>query len=102
MTAMRVNCWEYKQCGRQEGGMHVNDLGVCPAATEHRLDGVHGGMNAGRACWVIAGTLCQGLVQGTFANKYAGCNVCDFYHAVKQREYPAFQLSITLLERLQK
>ncbi len=99
---MRKNCWEHKQCGRQKGGVHEHDLGVCPAASENRLDGVHGGMNAGRACWVVAGTLCQGTVQGTFANKYAGCNVCDFYGEVKRREYPAFQLSMVLLERLRK
>ena len=97
---MKTNCWEYKQCGRQEGGPHVHDLGVCPAAAENKLNGIHGGMNAGRACWVVAGTLCQGNVQGTFANKYAGCNSCEFYQEVKKNEYPAFKLSAVLLDRL--
>ena len=97
---MKTNCWEYKQCGRQEGGTHAEDLGVCPAAAENRLNGIHGGMNAGRACWVVAGTLCQGSVQGSFANKYAGCNSCDFYREVKKNEYPAFKLAAVLLERL--
>ncbi len=99
---MRMNCWEYKNCGRQKGGKHVSDLGECPASSENRLDGVHGGMNAGRACWVVAGTLCQGAIQGTYAHKYASCNSCDFYHDVKKKEYPAFQLSVVLLGRLQK
>ena len=99
---MRQNCWEYKQCGRQKGGAHVRDLGVCPAASENKLDGVHGGMNAGRACWVVAGTLCQGNVQGSYAHKYTSCNSCDFYQEVKQKEYPKFHFSAVLLDRLKK
>lgn len=97
---MKMNCWEYKQCGRQEGGGLAHDLGVCPASIEDRLNGVHGGKNAGRACWVVAGTLCRGSVGGTYANKYAGCNACDFYNEVRQKEQPAFQFSVVLLERL--
>lgn len=97
---MKRNCWEFKKCGRQQGGPHVHDMGVCPASLEGKLDGVHGGKNAGRACWVIAGTLCQGSVQGTYANKYGSCSTCDFYNHVKQKEYPAFKLSVVLLEQL--
>ena len=24
------NCWEVKQCGREPGGTHEKDLGICP------------------------------------------------------------------------
>ncbi len=65
----KLNCWEFKKCGREPGGTHANDLGVCPTTQEMRLDGVHGGINAGRSCWVVTGTLCRGEVQGTFAKK---------------------------------
>ena len=99
---MRMNCWEFKKCGRQHGGHHVHDLGVCPASMEQRLDGVHGGKNAGRSCWVVAETLCQGDVQGTYAKKFQNCNTCDFYQTVKKREYPAFKLSLVLLDRLKQ
>ena len=74
-----MNCWEYKKCGRQKGGVSADALGVCPAYTEKRLNGIHGGINAGRACWVIAGTFCSGEVQGTFAIKLGNCQKCDFY-----------------------
>lgn len=50
----KINCWEFKKCGRESGGAHAYDFGVCPAATEKRLNGTHGGKNAGRACWVVA------------------------------------------------
>ncbi|MDH4164450.1 MAG: hypothetical protein OEW15_17440 [Nitrospirota bacterium] len=39
-------------------------MGLCPAAAEEALDGVHDGTNAGRSCWVVAGTLCKDSVQG--------------------------------------
>ncbi len=96
----KSNCWEVKRCGRQPGGRNADELGVCPAATEKKLDGVHGGLNAGRACWVVSGTLCRGSVQGTFAKKFSDCQSCDFYVIVKKQESPFFKLSATLLSML--
>lgn len=96
----KINCWEFKKCGREPGGAHVRDLGVCQAATEERLDGVHGGSYAGRSCWVVAGTLCGGQVQGTFAQKYKNCEICEFYRKVKEEEFPKFMLSAVLVRRL--
>ncbi len=96
----KLNCWEFKKCGREPGGNHVHDLGVCPTTQEMRLDGVHGGLNAGRSCWVVTGTLCRGKVQGTFAKKYKDCHICDFYKKVKQEEYTKFNLSSALLSKL--
>ncbi|MBI5102871.1 MAG: hypothetical protein HZB33_13690 [Nitrospirae bacterium] len=66
-------------------------------AWRETLAGVHGGKNAGRACWVLAGTMCGGKVQGTFAQKYANCEVCDFFRSVKEEEGSAYELSIVLL-----
>ncbi len=96
----RKNCWEFKKCGREPGGKHVQEYGICPATTESRLDGVHGGTKGGRSCWVLAGTLCRGEVQGTFAQKYKSCEMCDFYKSVKQEEFPQFQLSAILLSKI--
>jgi hypothetical protein len=96
------NCWEHKKCGREPGGSGTDSLGVCPAAVEGRLDGVHGGRNAGRACWIIAGTLCGGEIQGTFARKYASCEKCDFYIKVMEESFPDFTFSSVLLQRLVK
>ncbi len=97
---LKKNCWEFKKCGRHEGGGHVNDLGVCPAAVNEKLDGTHGGKNAGRACWVVAGTMCGGNIQGTFAHKYNQCEKCEFYKAVKGEEGSTFEMSIVLLNRM--
>jgi hypothetical protein len=83
---VKLNCWEYKRCGRQPGGNRTNDLGICPVATHQELHGAHGGVNAGRACWAISGSLCGGKVQGTYAQKLTNCWRCDFMNAVKKEE----------------
>jgi len=83
---MKLNCWEAKKCGRQPGGSRAGELGVCPAAVEQKADGLNGGRNAGRICWALAGTLCGGKVQGTFATKVGTCMECDFYQTVCREE----------------
>jgi hypothetical protein len=88
--APKLNCWEHKKCGRQPGGHKVKELGICPATVEQALSGVHGGKNAGRACWVVAGSLCGGKIQGTYAQKLSNCWRCDFMKRVKQEEEPTF------------
>ncbi len=93
---MKMNCWEFKSCGRGPG----NNGNTCPACTEMRLDGIHDGRNAGRACWVVAGTFCGGIVQGTFAKKYDTCEKCEFYRAVKHEETAEFVLSSMLLAKI--
>ncbi len=97
---MRKNCWEFMNCGRQPGGERVAELGECPAALEERLDGIHGGKNAGRACWVVSGTFCRGVSEGTFTRKFKSCVGCDFYKAVRRDEFPEFQLAAIILQRL--
>ncbi len=97
----KQNCWDFKRCGREPGGLNAEELGICPAATEEKLDGVHGGKNAGRACWVVAGTFCEGKAQGSFAKKYDTCGKCDFYQSVWQEEGPdRFILVVDLLKKL--
>ena len=84
----KQNCWEYKACGREPGGKNVHDFGICPVAVQQELNGAHGGTNAGRACWVVAGSLCGGKIQGTYAKKLANCWRCDFMNVVKKEEEP--------------
>ena len=80
----KMNCWEYFKCGRQPGGDKTAELGVCPAALQSKLNGVNEGINGGRCCWAIAGTLCKRKVQGTYAQKLSDCLKCEFYTRVRQ------------------
>ena len=82
----KQNCWEFKNCGREPGGSKTKELGVCTAATEARLNGVNSGYNSGRACWSVAGTLCGGKTQGTYAQKLFACLDCDFYKTTVYEE----------------
>lgn len=71
-----MNCWEFKKCGRETGGVKAEELGVCPAYPDN-----------GKSCARVCGTLCGGQVQGTFATKLANCMLCEFYkseHYVKK------------------
>jgi len=86
----KQQCWEYKQCGREEGGANVKHLGVCPAYTDTEIDGLNSGENGGRMCWVSAGTFCGGQVQGTFAAKAIACLDCDFFHQVHKEQGDKF------------
>lgn len=85
----KKNCWEFKNCGRQPGGSRTMELGVCPVTEHAELHGAHDGKNAGRACWVVAGSLCGGRIQGTYAQKLSNCWRCDFFINVKNQEEPS-------------
>lgn len=69
MASLLSNCWEIKGCGRQKNGMKVAELGECIASKEE----------LGHSCWVIAGTLCGGKIQGTAAQKEGNCMLCEVY-----------------------
>lgn len=82
----RMNCWEFFDCGREIGGKNAKELGECPAAAKTELDGVNDGKNGGRSCWAIAGTLCEGEVQGSYAQKLGNCLKCDFHAFVRGQQ----------------
>jgi hypothetical protein len=82
----KLNCWEIMKCGREPGGPNTEKLGVCPAAEATDCDGLNSGKNAGRICWAIAGTFCNGTVQGTFAQKRISCMTCEVFKRVKEEE----------------
>ena len=96
----KLNCWEFKKCRRQPGGMKAAELGVCQAATERRTNGVNEGRNGGRACWAIAGTLCGGQVQGSYVAKLGNCLNCEFYQLVSKEQRTKHESAKTILARL--
>jgi len=60
-------CWEYMGCNQD-----VNHVESCPAYPHF-----------GRICWAVAGTLCAGKIQGTYAQKIHDCHKCGYYHTVQ-------------------
>ncbi|MGD8654719.1 MAG: hypothetical protein PVG28_01325, partial [Desulfobacterales bacterium] len=60
MAAKKINCWEFMKCGREPGGAKAAEYGTCIAATDSSYAGINTGKNAGRICWAVAGTCCDG------------------------------------------
>jgi len=65
----KIMCWDHMKCNRDKDSS-------CPAVVEM----------AGRSCWLVAGTMCGGEVQGGAAQKLGNCRDCDFYKKIKARE----------------
>ncbi len=96
----KLNCWEYKKCGRESDGKNASEFGICPVTEASKGTGIHQGINGGRCCWVVAGSLCKGELQGTYAQKYKNCHKCDFYQLVKQEEQPLFEVTLSVLKKI--
>jgi hypothetical protein len=96
----KLNCWEFKECSREPGGIRAAESAVCPASTEKLLDGTNSGKNGGRACWAIAGILCGGKVQGTFAAELDNCLKCEFYELVATEEGPGHEGAKDIIGKL--
>lgn len=99
---MAINCWEFKKCGREPNGPKVAELGVCPASTAKKVNGMNHGQNGGRACWAIAGTFCGGNVQGTFADKLENCAKCEFYMLVRKEEGDNYQSALAIIRKVRE
>jgi hypothetical protein len=59
----KTQCWECLGCG-----IETDPSRRCPAYPYF-----------GRTCWAIAGTMCQGKVMGTYAEKTNDCKQCPFF-----------------------
>ncbi len=97
---VKLNCWEFKKCGMEK------DQGpgkkTCPVPTTVKAEGINSGRMAGRACWVVAGTFCNGKPQGAFAEKIGNCLDCEFYQKVVREEGEDYTDTSTVYLRLNK
>ena len=87
----KLNCWEFKNCGREKDGLMVPILGECPVPHMMRYDGLNEGIGAGRACWMANKK--QGCSCGKSKSKK--CHDCEFYKRVvfEQDERVCFKFS---------
>jgi hypothetical protein len=90
---IKISCWEFKKCGREPNGSNADEFGVCPASLSNEFDDINNGRFAGRFCWAIAGTFCQGIPNGTFTKKLPSCINCDFLKTVHFEEGGNFILT---------
>ena len=70
-----ILCWKIEKCGKKN----------CPSYDKTDVP-----------CWYVAGTLCKGAVQGTYARKIGDCKKCEIYSSYVGDEIQ--QLSFTFNE----
>jgi CheY-like chemotaxis protein len=98
----KLNCWEFRKCGKTPFDGTTDRANICPVSIEVQLDGIHGGKNAGRACWTIAGSMCDNGLQGSVFEKYNTCEKCSFYLALKEEETHNYCDTLFILNRLRE
>ncbi|MEW5795997.1 MAG: two-CW domain-containing protein [Candidatus Zixiibacteriota bacterium] len=91
----KLNCWEFKNCGRERGGLMAATLGECPVSTSMAFDGTNGGIAAGRSCWMVRESNRLARVQVCTG---ASCHTCEFYRRVihEERSAAKHQFSTTV------
>jgi len=98
----KLNCWEFKKCGSLNDRESRENFRKCLVPGMTMYDGVHGGKNAGRVCWLIPDTRCDSELQSTFANKLKHCSGCDFYKLVEKEEGDRLEMPMKILENIVK
>ncbi|MEO5361775.1 MAG: hypothetical protein H7843_15260 [Nitrospirota bacterium] len=96
---VKLNCWEFKKCGREPEGVNALQLGICPVTLATTYDGLHDGKNAGRACWAVPFATTDGRM--SFATKIRKCTKCDFHHLVISEE-EKYQSALKHLKKFNK
>jgi hypothetical protein len=74
----KFNCWDYKKCCK-EMDSRGNSNNLCPVKNEVIANGLNGGINAGRICWVIMDANCKKKAQ-------TACFQCEFHYKVIAEE----------------
>ena len=97
-----LNCWEKTECGLQPGGYRVREHGICPVAIATKANSIHGGVNGGRACWAIEGTITFCKVQCKQDQNISSCEECDFYREVKSQEGFSYLQPGEILSRMKE
>lgn len=82
----KINCWDFMKCGKGPGGSRVEEAGICPIAEETMADGLNGGENGGRICWIIAENCCIEDVSCSEFHRKTSCFSCEFRYKVTMEE----------------
>ena len=75
---IKLNCWEFKKCCNNSMNLNTGCI-VCPVKKEFIANGLNGGINGGRICWVIMENHCEQK-----AKTY--CFQCEFHFKVMNEE----------------
>jgi hypothetical protein len=91
----KINCWEFRNCGMEPGGIISKIYGECPVPKMMKRDGVNGGKGAGRDCWTIMHASASGNGPFICRNSRISCILCEFYHRVQGEKADGTHENIT-------
>lgn len=73
-------------CGRGPNGDKKDKCSVCPVTTEILADGLNGGVNGGRMCWVIVDNCPGDENDSSRTQEKSFCFQCEFRYKVMAEE----------------
>lgn len=82
----KLNCWEFMKCGKEPVRDNGGKFETCPIASETLANGLNGGVNGGRICWVIAEVCCEHKVDPHNLQWKYSCFSCEFRFKVMTDE----------------
>jgi len=95
-----VKCCEFMMCGKELARTKAQELGLCSASSKTMLDRAEGSGDAGLACWVISGTICDGTSQRSCMEEISDCMSHRLYDYVCNQERQRLEDSSNLLRKL--
>ena len=82
----KINCWEYKQCGRGPKQNNIYQPATCHVAEHKVSNDMNSGVNGGRLCWLILEARFRGEVKQFNRDLTYPCFSCDFRYKVMKEE----------------
>ncbi len=73
-------------CRQGPGGNKVESLGRCPVSNELSANGLNGGVNGGRMCWIVAEACSKSEVKCSELQRKSSCFSCEFRYKVAIEE----------------
>ena len=82
----KYNCWEFMKCGKGQTDNNQGKSDICPIVFETSANGLNGGDNGGRICWIVATNGCKGKVKCFDLHREDSCFQCEFRYKVMIEE----------------
>jgi hypothetical protein len=82
----KMNCWEFMKCGKHVENGKTDRSDVCPVAIEKTANGLNGGVNGGRICWIVADMCCRRWMPCQDNKRNDPCFSCEFRFKVMAEE----------------
>lgn len=74
------------KCGEGNGIYDAGHKSACPIANNKTANGLNGGVNGGRICWVIADSCCNEQIPCITNKRKDPCFSCEFRYKVMNEE----------------